>query len=106
MPEDYFGSINFKLEMANSLLLGSRNCWLTLSCNLRVINQDILENEDMRDVSNNEKSQNDPDRVGISEESASDLSDGENEEPFLDCFEEGSDSSRDGSTSDEMEDDY
>ena len=38
------------------------------------MNQDILENEDIRYVSENEKSVDDPDRVGISEESASDLS--------------------------------
>ena len=43
--------------------------------------------------------------VSISKESASELSDGEDEEQFLDCFEEGSDSSREWSTADEMEDD-
>ena len=69
------------------------------------MNQDILENEDIRYVSENEKSVDDPDRVGILEESASDLSDGEDEEQFLDCFEEGSNSSREGSTADKMEDD-
>ena len=43
--------------------------------------------------------------VSIWKESASELSDGEDEEQFLDCFEEGSDSSREGSTADKMEDD-
>ena len=52
-----------------------------------------------------QKSVDDPDRVGISEESASDLSDGEDEEQFLYCFEEDSDSTREGSTADEVEDD-
>ena len=42
--------------------------------------------------------------VSISKESASELSDGEDEEQFLDCFEEGSDSSREWSTADKMED--
>ena len=35
MAEDYLGSINSEIGIANSLLLGSRNCWLALSCNLR-----------------------------------------------------------------------
>ena len=43
--------------------------------------------------------------VSISKESASELSDGEDEEQFLDYFEEGSNSSREGSTADKMEDD-
>lgn len=72
---------------------------------LQKVNQDILENEDISYVSANEKSVDDPDRVSISKESASELSDGEDEEQFLDCFEEGSDSSREWSTADEMEDD-
>ena len=72
---------------------------------LQKVDQDILENEDISYVSANEKSVDDPDRVSISKESASELSDGEDEEQFLDCFEEGSDSSREWSTADEMEDD-
>ena len=35
MAEDYFGSINSELGIENSLLLGSRNCWLALFCILR-----------------------------------------------------------------------
>ena len=72
---------------------------------LQKVDQDILENEDISYVSANEKSVDDPDRVSISKESASELSDGEDEEQFLDCFEEGSDSSREWSTADKMEDD-
>ena len=43
---------------------------------MQKVNQDILENEDISDVSANEKSVDNPDRVVISEESASDLSEG------------------------------
>ena len=74
---------------------------------LQKVNQDILETEDISDSSEDENSENDPDRVGILEESASDLSDsdGEDEEQFLDCFEEGSDISTEGSAAEELEDD-
>ena len=70
---------------------------------LHKVNQDTLEN--ISYVSANEKSVDDPDRVSISKESACELSDGEEEEQFPDCFEEGSDSSREWSTADETEDD-
>ena len=74
---------------------------------LQKVNQDILETEDISDSSEDENSENDPDGVGILEESASDLSDsdGEDEEQFLDCFEEGSDISTEGSAAEELEDD-
>ena len=83
-------------EFAKTFYLGHvgpwHSCWVCCSVKgqlntetsklltLQKVNQDILENEDMRDVSENEKSVDDPDRVGILEESASDLSDGEDEE--------------------------
>ena len=72
---------------------------------LQKVNQDILENEDMSDVSEDENSVDDPDPVGNSEEGASDLSDGEDEEQFLNCFEDSSDSSSEESAADDMEDD-